>query len=671
MKLAELAVRYNMRLEDVMKTLEEHGIFVLTVNGDISGEKLDRYNRILAEKAGSPTSIYIPDGFAKKVTTTVKQGSARQHDPASKKRLVPSGQVQPNSPDQLQKEMLSRDFVIFTHMALRKPVTAEILRQAVQYKLMNNTMTQIVICSGTIQEVQESAKKISKLEGTSKALDLLKQYGMLTILPGRVSAENHTISIFLKEKVQPEQSVLIVGYNRALSTYVNFRNSSNKSNPSYKLIFEKDVTSKGFLANPGNQMKVFEDPAGKPTAPYSTDPTPIHGGVPKTGEPVFVRQKDKDGNVSMVSMLLESEVSRGAEGAIYKVQSGEKCAKLFFGTSNCEMKMKKIELMCSKFGQLRAMDPLTLDHIGWPEKMLYNASGEPVGYLMAFFDGTVPFSHFNSGNFDTLIPDCDKTHQVTMAVNFSSLIDFLHHNNVILCDINRGNVLIDPKEIQVYLVDLDSAQFVDKDYCYPSNVAVPEFLSPEHIYDKDFTFLRKKADDIWIMQMLLFHMLTPDGEPMQSSEDVDDDRDLIRRGLYPYQGGKHRAEEDIRGTVEHQVVSRFPSYVKEMFWESFNGKGKYFSEKYTPAIRADPSKGLLGSPSTGRRNARSWLSMMVRYQNDLPQMIRRDPEDGKLRPEGYRKYDQPNTVKIQGGSIEELIKHYGDGSSNTPWSSVK
>lgn len=413
-------------------------------------------------------------------------------------------------------------------------------------------------------------------------------------------------------------------------------------------------------------MKVFEDPTGKPTAPYGTDPTPLSGGIPNVGDSVFVRQEDKEGNISMIPILLESEVNRGAEGAVYKIQSGEKCAKLFFGPSNCEMKIKKIELMCSKFGRLRAMDPLTLDHIGWPEKMLYNSSGEPVGYIMSFFNGTIPFINFVSKNFDTLISGCDKTHQVTMAVNFSALIDFLHHNNVILCDINRGNVLIEPKEIQVYLVDLDSAQIADRNYCYPSNVAVPEFLSPEHVYDDNFTFRRTKADDIWIMQMLLFRMLTPNAEPMLSSEDVEDDRDLIRRGLYPYQGGEHRAEAAIRGTAWHQIVSRFPAYVKEMFWESFNGKGKFFSEKYVPAVRADLSRGIPGSPSTGRRNARGWLKMMVRYQNDLSQMIRRDPEDGKLWPEGYRQYEPSNAVKIQGGSIEELLKRYGGGGGSTP-----
>lgn len=168
--------------------------------------------------------------------------------------------------------------------------------------------------------------------------------------------------------------------------------------------------------------------------------------------------------------------------------------------------------------------------------MLYNTSGESVGYIMSSFNGTILFSNFGSKNFDPLIVGCDKTRQVTMAVNSSALIDFLHHNNVILCDINRGNVLIDPKEIQAYWVDLDSAQIADQNYCYPSNVVLPEFLSPEHVYDEDFTFRRTKADDIWIVQMLLFCMLTPNAEPMLSSEDVEDDRDLSHLGLYPYQG---------------------------------------------------------------------------------------------------------------------------------------
>lgn len=76
-------------------------------------------------------------------------------------------------------------------------------------------------------------------------------------------------------------------------------------------------------------MKVFEDPTGKPTAPYGTDPTPLSGGIPNVGDSVFVRQEDKEGNISMIPILLESEVNRGAEGAVYKIQSGEKCAKLF------------------------------------------------------------------------------------------------------------------------------------------------------------------------------------------------------------------------------------------------------------------------------------------------------------------------------------------------------
>lgn len=296
MKLVDLAAQYHMTLDDAIQKLEEHGIFILAVNADLNEEKTNKYERILA---GNRTTRPMPH-------PTPKPASMPRPTPVDKERR--------------QKEMLSRDFVFFTHMALRKPVTGEILRQAVEYKLTDHTRTKIVICSSTIKEIQETAKDVAKLESTAKALDLLEQYQMLTILPGSISAENQLISDFLKEKVNLGQSVLIVGYNRALSTYVRFRNKINKNDSRYKLIYEKDVSPQGFLVNHENErIKAFQEPEGKPTAPYGTDEISLSGGIPQTGESVFIKQKDRDGNISMTPILLESEINRGAEGAIYKV----------------------------------------------------------------------------------------------------------------------------------------------------------------------------------------------------------------------------------------------------------------------------------------------------------------------------------------------------------------
>lgn len=549
--------------------------------------------------------------------------------------------------EERQKQYLSRDYVIFTHMALRKFQTANILRQVIELKASRKTKTKIVVCSEAVDYVTKAAKDDDRLQTMADSLDVLKRYNMLTILPGRISEENHSISSFIKER-NLSDSILIVGVNRSLSTFVYFRNKNNQSDRTYVKIFERDVTGKGFLANPLKQMVAFEDPADKPPAPFSDAPVKLTSPIPTSGQYVYYKQKG-----TMTPLLLENEVGGGGEAYIYKVFSGTKCAKIFKAESNSELKMKKIALMCSKCNLLKGIDTPIMERIAWPEKMLFNEHEEPIGYIMKLFEGTVPFSKYSYATFEKYIPNVNKSHQVTMAVNFAELIDFIHHNNIILCDINRGNVLFSDNQM-AYIVDLDSAQIADSEYFYPSNVGIPEFLSPEHIYDKTFSFKRTKADDVWIMQMLLFKMLTPNGDPFAAAQQVNDEREYVAKGLYPYQAGNKAAEEDIRGSVWHIIISHFPRFVKELFWNSFNGNGSYFHEK-------------------DRKPAIVWLNTMVRYQECLPEMVKSDPESGKFKPSEYRKHVQSQgTVDITGGSLEDLLKRFSSsGKGNIDWKNIK
>lgn len=219
---------------------------------------------------------------------------------------------------------------------------------------------------------------------------------------------------------------------------------------------------------------------------------------------------------------------------------------------------------------------------------------------------------------------------------------------------NRDGVKVGTTEVVVaYLVDLDSAQIADDKWYYPSNVGIPEFRSPEHIYDDDFSFRRKKADDVWIMQMLIFHMLTPDGDPYAGSRDFDDERDIIAKGYYPYQAGNIGAEDQIKGSIWHMIVSHFPKFLKELFWNSFHGNGKYFHEET-------------------RRSSLDWLRTIVRYQEALPGIVKVNPESGKYLPESYPKQVQSKgNVKINAGDsdmeledILEQLKNFNQGWNN-------
>ena len=153
--------------------------------------------------------------------------------------------------------------------------------------------------------------------------------------------------------------------------------------------------------------------------------------------------------------------------------------------------------------------------------------------------------------------------------------------------------------------------------------------------------------------MLIFHMLTPDGDPYATTRDYDDEREITAKGYYPYQARSNAAEEDVRGSRWHMIVSHFPPFVKEMFWNSFHGNGAFFHEN-------------------DRKSSLVWLSTMVRYQECLPEMIKTDPESGKYMPTAYRKRVQTQgKVDITGGSLEELLKRFSSsGSGNIDWNNI-
>ena len=649
-----LANLYGVSVDTAIQALEDNNIIILSEDMPITNpQKLAKFSQIISGAKSGGRTAPTPTGGNTRQTSGTGYSFPRGQNSGGTSHYQPSGR--PNSgttpsgkdADERQKEYLSRDYVIFTHMALRKPITAQILRQVIELKTSRKTKTKIVVCSETVDYVTRAAKKDDRLQTMAESLEILKKYHMLTILPGRISEENHSISSFIKQ-CNLSDSILIVGVNRSLSTFVYFRNKNNQSDRTYVRIFERDVTSKGFLVNPNKQMVAFEDPMTKSPAPFSDTPVSLSSPIPTTGQYVFYKQKGV-----MTPLLLEGEVGGGGEANIYKVHSGTKCAKIFKADSNSELKMKKIAIMCSKCSLLKGIDTPIMERIAWPEKMLYNDHEEPIGYIMNLFTGTTPFSDFAYDTFEEIIPGVKKEHQVTMAVNFAELIDFMHHNNIILCDINRGNVLFDKNQM-AYLVDLDSAQIADQNYYYPSNVGIPEFLSPEHIYDKTFSFRRKKADDVWILQMLLFHMLTPDGDPYATSKDFDDEREITAKGYYPYQAGNKGAEDDVKGSVWHMIVSHFPAFLKEIFWNSFHGNGAFFHE-------AD------------RKSSLVWLNTMVRYQECLPEMIKSDPESGKYMPKAYRKHIQSQgKVDITGGSLEDLLKRFSSsGSGNINWNDLK
>ena len=318
-----LARMYGVSLDEALDALEKNNILVLSTDIAIAEEKLPRYSKVLAElkeTGGNPESAK-KKSFMEKLreategdiqqnqAATQRIGGSQQNSQSggkqytgyrksqesmkdtSRTRTRTSSRTSHQDEDERQRQLLSRDYIIFTHMALRKPVAADIITEAIGVKITRKTDTTLVVCAEAVEFVMEAAKKDSSIKRVADALESLKKYNMFTVLPGKISEENHAISTFIKSR-NLSDSIIVIGINRGLSTFIYSRNKANENDQMYVRIFERDITAKGHLANPRNQMAAFVDPDGKKKSPLSDAPKHLEGEIPVSGQYVFMKSKN-------------------------------------------------------------------------------------------------------------------------------------------------------------------------------------------------------------------------------------------------------------------------------------------------------------------------------------------------------------------------------------------
>lgn len=556
-----------------------------------------------------------------------------------------------------QERLLSRKYIIFTLTAMEKSGTFKILKQIVELRIKNGTQSQLIVVSAAVDELKKDAeadRRRSYLMDNYELFNEMRKRGFLIVLQGSVAKEGLTIGDYIRTKCKGSDSILVLGKNMSLNTCVYLRNEGNMQmgtdgkkhyRSGYIPVEERGISGKGYL----QFVKKADDPVFGPigsekfkifkgkkyrvnviTTKISENKLQLRGIIPTVGNDVYEFRKSEQ---KWIPIRLESKLnSGGAEGGIYSISDNELCAKIFKKDSITERKMKKLELLCKKYEFLRGRDNSVIRRIAWPQTILYNEAHEPVGYIMRKFTGTIGFDEIVARKYAQFI-DNKKENEIIAAVSLVELIRFLHENKVVLCDINRGNILFD-KQQRAYLVDLDSAQITDQDnvdisdgvatfFCYPANVATPQFLSPEHIYDCSYTFRHHIADDVWSLQYMIFLLLTRCGAywPYSNDATTKEGKNDIAKGNYCYfynYTTRHIIEKNDPLYGMHCIISRLPVELQRAFYNSFSGKGKKFKAEH-------------------RYSAQVWMIWLVKYYYDLPKMIAEDSENGAFQP-GTVKY---------------------------------
>ena len=326
---------------------------------------------------------------------------------------------------------------------------------------------------------------------------------------------------------------------------------------------------------------------------------------------------------------------KGGEGVIYFTNIKGYVCKIYRKETLTAHKYEKLELLISK--------PLDDPRIAYPKELVF-FRGKFVGYIMpqvaGHFVGDFMYGKLSVNKFK----NWSRLNLIELCISILSLVCKTHEHGMLIGDVNRGNFMVE-SPTKVYMVDVDSSQ-VEK---YPCPVGVEEFTPPEiidgeHSYKE---FFRTYENEYYSLSVLIFMILMLGAATTTQL--------LGRSSMSKIQKIKAQDfgftldEEDCKkrqNPINFAIWSRFPSYIKEAFYQTFHKRGK----NNKPKDRLSPQK---------------WLELLKSYRyhftsgkflnddSDFHQLIPSKPVSFKsmlLEPSKFV------TLKISSFSLSQLLE---------------
>lgn len=362
---------------------------------------------------------------------------------------------------------------------------------------------------------------------------------------------------------------------------------------------------------PEEQFAICHSVTNEPDTPI------ILKAVPASGDVVY----GKEHQAIHLGQLLAS----GGEGCIYFVDN-QNVAKIYKEGKITQRKKSKLELMFSK--------KLFCPGICFPKELLYNSHGYFVGYMMPKACGVeLGRSIFIKPLFLKRFPDWKKIDLVRLCLNILHKFKYLHDRNILVGDINPGNILVVNTE-EIYIVDTDSFQVED----YPCPVGTNLFVAKEiqgiHFENQ----LRTRGNENFALATLLF-MLMMNGKPPYSHQGGESILENIRLQKFPYPLSYHKGEHIPSGQWRF-IWSHLSYQLKEAFFETFQAGGKYSAE-------------------STRLSVEQWLRIFNDYEKNLANgnMGKTDKMSEDVFPSRFKKkaYGRYGNCEICGREVEKKL----------------
>ena len=203
------------------------------------------------------------------------------------------------------------------------------------------------------------------------------------------------------------------------------------------------------------------------------------------------------------SVPMGQEIGRGGEGGVYEVDGNPSLlAKVYHKKPLPDDQVAKIEAMVSCWSS--ALETIA----AWPKAVLYDpVRRKPCGILMTKMVGAKPLHElYGTTNRRRHFPEVGWHHLVLAARNTAAAFQTLHSANIVVGDVNQGNLLVD-KGMCVRMIDCDSFQLKWKERTFNCPVGTPHFTPPELQSQRLREVERTVHHDRFGLAILIFHLL--------------------------------------------------------------------------------------------------------------------------------------------------------------------
>ena len=193
--------------------------------------------------------------------------------------------------------------------------------------------------------------------------------------------------------------------------------------------------------------------------------------------------------------------AHGGEGVVSCLEESDGlCIKAFHQPPDA-VQEQRLRLLCAKA-------PSLMDVAALPRSLAYADANRTTvaGIILPIVRGRSVFELYNTRTRLTSFPKANFRFFVETAGNLAGTFAKLHHNDIVIGDVNERNIEVLP-DATVRLIDCDSFQLADHGHVFTSNVGTPLWIPPE-LQGQDLTGIQRTPNhDQFGLAQLIFLLL--------------------------------------------------------------------------------------------------------------------------------------------------------------------